>query len=143
MDRETAGNQERVTTMRDYQRKKGKYTLPREVYRQTLWQIRDYDRLCQKYAETVTESPAPSDGMPRAKGITSDPTYQKAVKLEHIGRVLAAIEEALALVPPEYRKGVWNSVLYDTPYPFDADRTTYGRWKSKFVYTVAEKLNFI
>jgi len=129
--------------MRDYQRKRGKYTLPREVYLQTLWQIRDYDRLCQKYAETVTESPAPSDGTPRAKGITSDPTYQKAVKLEHIGRVILAIETARDMVPEEYRPGVWASVMYREPYPIDADRTTYGRWKSKFVYTVAEKLNFI
>lgn len=129
--------------MRDYQRKRGKYTLPREVYLQTLWQIRDYYRLCQKYAETVTESPAPSDGMPRAKGITSDPTYQKAVKLERIGRVILAIETSLDIVPEEYRAGVWASVISNKPYPINADRTTYGRWKSRFVYTVAEKLNFI
>ena len=129
--------------MRDYQRKRGKYTLPREVYLQTLWQIRGYDRLCKEYAETVTESPAPSDGMPRAKGITSDPTYQKAVKLEHIGRVISAIDTAKSMIPPEYREGVWRSVMYRKPYPINADRTTYGRWKSKFVYTVAEKLNFI
>ena len=129
--------------MRDYQRKKGKYTLPHEVYLQTLWQIRYYDRLCEKYAETVTESPAPSGGMPRAKGITSDPTYQKAVKLEHIGRVILAIETARDMVPEEYRAGVWANVMYRKPYPIDADRTTYGRWKSRFVYTVAEKLNFI
>ena len=128
---------------RDYQRKKGKYTLPREVYRQTLWQVRDYHRLKDLYEAVAEERPGPSDGMPRGKGGTSDPTFQKAVKLEHIGRVLAAIDEALALVPPEYRKGVWNSVLYDTPYPFDAGRATYGRWKSFFVYTIADKLNFI
>jgi len=128
---------------RDYQRKKGKYTLPREVYRQTLWQVRDYHRLKDLYEAVAEESPGPSDGMPRGKGGASDPTFQKAVKLEHIGRVIAAIDEALALVPPEYRKGVWNSVLYDTPYPFDAGRATYGRWKSFFVYTIADKLNFI
>lgn len=129
--------------MRDYQRKKGKHTLPRAVYRQILWQVRDYYRLKDLYEAVAEESPGPSDGMPRGKGGTSDPTFQKAVKLEHIGRVLAAIDEALALVPPEYRKGVWNSVLYDTPYPFDAGRATYGRWKSFFVYTIADKLNFI
>ena len=88
---------------RDYQRKKGKYTLPREVYRQTLWQVRDYHRLKDLYEAVAEERPGPSDGMPRGKGGTSDPTFQKAVKLEHIGRVLAAIDEALALVPPEYR----------------------------------------
>ena len=129
--------------MRDYQRKRGKYTLPREVYLQTLWQIRDYHRLKDMYDAVAEESPAPSDGMPRTKGITSDPTYQKAVKLEHIGRVILAIETARDMVPEEYRPGVWASVMYREPYPIDADRTTYGRWKSKFVYTVAEKLNFI
>ena len=128
---------------RDYQRKRGKYTLPHTVYRQTLWQIRSYDWLKNEYASIAEESPPPSDGMPRGKGGTSDPTFQKAVKLERIGRVILAIETSLDIVPEEYRDGVWASVISNKPYPINADRTTYGRWKSKFVYTVAEKLNFI
>ena len=127
----------------DYQRRKDKYILPTAVYHQTLWQIRDYHRLREEYAAVAEERPGPSDGMPRGKGGTSDPTFQKAVKLEQIGRVLSAIDTAKAMIPDEYREGVWRSVMYREPYPIDADRTTYSRWKSKFVYTVAEKLNFI
>ena len=127
----------------DYQRRKDKYILPPAVYHQTLWQIRDYHRLNEEYASVAEESPGPSDGMPRGKGGTSDPTFQKAVKLERIGRIISAIDTAKSMIPPEYREGVWRSVMYREPYPFDADRATYGRWKSRFVYAVAEKLNFI
>lgn len=31
--------------MREYQRKKGKYILPRTVYLRTIWTIRDYHRM--------------------------------------------------------------------------------------------------
>ena len=46
-------------------------------------------------------------------------------------------------IPEEYRKGVWRSVMYNEPYPLDASRSTYGLHKSRFVYKVAENLNWI
>jgi len=43
---------------------------------------------------------------------------------------IKVIEEALLDLPEEYRSGVWNNILFGSPYPIDADRTTYGRYKS-------------
>lgn len=126
----------------DYQRKKDKYILPTAVYHQTLWQIRDYYRLKELYDSVAEESPGPSDGMPRGRTV-SDPTYMKAAKLEEIGRIILAIENARDMVPKEYRNGVWNSVMFREPFPIDAARGTYGRWKSRFVYGVAQALHLI
>lgn len=127
----------------DYQRKKDKYILPTAVYHQTLWQIRDYYRLKDLYDSVAEERPGPSDGMPRGRGGTSDPTFQKAVKLQEIGKIIRAIEGSRDQVPEEYRKGVWRSVMFREPFPLDAGRATYGRWKSRFVYGVAVALHFI
>ena len=126
----------------DRQPKRDKYILPTAVYHQTLWQIRDYYRLRDLYNSVAEEKPAPADGLPHGTG-TSDPTYQKAVKLEEIGKIILVIESAKSQIPPEYRVGVWNSVMYRDPFPLDAARGTYGRWKSRFVCMVARGLHFI
>lgn len=127
----------------DYQRKKDKYILPPAVYHQTLWQIRDYYRLKELYDTVAEESPGPSDGMPRGRGGVSDPTFNKAVKMGEAGRIILAIEGARDMIPEEYRRGVWNSVMFREPFPRDAARGTYGRWKSRFVYGVAVSLHLI
>lgn len=127
-----------------YQRQKNnKYILPTAVYNHTIWQIRDYKRLKEALALIPHESPAPPDGMPRSQGFTGDPTFNKVAKMEAISRVTNAIEAELEKIPAEYRKGVWLSIQERRRFPDDADRSTYGRYKSQFVYGVAVKLNYI
>lgn len=134
-----------VETMRGmYQRKKNnKYILPNAVYNHTIWQIRDYKRLKQALTLIPQESPNPPDGMPTAKGFTGDPVYQKIAKMEDIRKVTDAIEQELLQIPKEYRKGVWESIQDRRRFPDDADRSTYGRYKSKYVYSVAVRLNYL
>ena len=127
-----------------YQRKKNnKYILPAAVYNHTIWQIRDYKRLKETMAMIPQESPAPPDGMPTGQGFTGDPTFRKVAKMEDIRRVTDAIEKALEEIPKEYRKGVWENIQFQKRFPDDADRTTYGRYKSKMVYGVAVRLNYL
>ena len=125
--------------MREYNRKKGKYTLPRAVYLATLWQIRDYYRMKEESGAILDESPAPPDGMPKGTTI-GDMVFSKAVRRENYISKTRAIEEAFGVIPKEYRRGVWCNIVHREPFPLDADRTTYGRWKSRFVYEVAVKL---
>mgnify|MGYP003471714059 FL=1 len=127
-----------------YQRRKNnKYILPNAVYNHTIWQIRDYKRLKQALALIPQESPAPPDGMPQAQGFTGDPVYQKVAKMEDIRKVTDAIEQELLQIPKEYRQGVWESITERKRFPDDADRSTYGRYKSKYVYSVAVRLNYL
>ena len=106
-----------------YQRQKNnKYILPAAVYNKTIWQIRDYYRL-KEAQDSIIYQRGSSDGTPRGSGV-GDPTFYKAEKL------------ARAL-------DIWDSIQFRSPYPIDADRSTYGRLKSRFVYTVAKKLDYI
>lgn len=130
-------------SMRDYQRTKGKYILPREVYHQTIWIIRDYPRMKEDADAILVESPGPSDGLPRGKGGTSDPNAGKAIRREELLAKIRVIDRELARIPREYRKAIWQSIMYRTPYPMDAERSTYGHIKSMFIYRVAAGLHLI
>ena len=128
---------------RDYQRiKKNKYRLPHDAYHATLWAIRGYERMKAEAEAILEESPPPPDGQPRGTG-KGDEVASKAQRREEYLRKISAIDEAFEIVPPEYRRGVWRSIVYFDPFPVDADRSTYGRWKSRFVYEAATRLGII
>lgn len=128
--------------MRDYQRQKNnKYILPRAVYNQTLWRIRDYYRL-KETADDFLSTSAVMDGLPRGGGI-SDKTASAAEKREKYLKDVKVIESELKLIPEEYQKGVWSSIMFGTAYPDDADRSTYSRYKSKFIFGVANKFELV
>ena len=128
--------------MKEYQRQKNnKYILPRAVYNQTIWRIRDYYRL-KESADDMIMASAGADGMPRGGGI-SNTTASTAEKREKYMNDVSIIESELKTLPQEYQKGVWNSIMFGESYPGDADRTTYGRCKSKFVFGVANRFGLI
>lgn len=129
--------------MRDYQRQKGnKYILPRTLYHQTIWQIRDYYRLKEQADAILDESPPPPDGQPHSTSV-GDQVANKVIRRENMLAIIRTIEKEKDSIPQEYREGIWNNIMFGVAYPNDADRTTYGRHKSKFVYGVAKRLFLI
>lgn len=125
--------------MREYQRKTGKYILPGNVYMQTIYQIRDYNRLKEEADRILEESKAPPDGQPKQSGASSD-IERKVVRRDKLLHIVDTIDRAIELLPEEYRQGVWDNVMDHKAFPKDADRRTYGRYKSLFVFTVAKDL---
>lgn len=129
--------------MRDYQREKNNmHRLPNAVYKQALWQIRDYYRMKEELQDILDESPSPPDGMPHGSGI-GKPVEAVVIRREKYADKVRAIEKALDLVPEEYQAGVWKAVQFSAPYPDDAHRNTYGIWKARFVYAVADYLGIV
>ena len=128
--------------MRDYQRKKGKYTLPNTVYHQVLWQIRDYYRLKDEAQAVLDESPPPPDGLPHGDP-DPDGVLKKAMRRIDLLRVTDMIDDELEQIPKEYRRGVWLNILYRTAFPNDAGRSTYARYKSRMIYHLAERQGLI
>lgn len=127
--------------MRDYQRtKNNKYILPSAVYHQTIWIIRDYYRMKQEASDILTESSAATDGMPHSANSPIDVVTRKAIKREKLIEKTTAIEAALSSIPSEYQKPIWKNILYGIPFPSNADRSTYGRNKAKFIASTAERL---
>ena len=131
--------------MRDYQRKhNNKYILPNAVYNATIWQIRDYNRLKDQLNDLADTSAAIDYSRDKVQtSANTDATLNAALRYSHVHDICTAIETAKENMPEEYRIGVWNNILYYMPYPIDADRSTYGRVKSKFIYEVATSLEYI
>lgn len=113
-----------------------KYLLPHELYMETLWHIRGYRRLLAEYNAVVVESPPPPDGLPKGNG-TGDPVFAKAAKLEKLHKEIYPIEEALKMIPQEYRVGIFTNILDRVPYPDYANIKTWKLWRQRYVYNVA------
>lgn len=128
--------------MREYQPKREyPYKLPKAVYYQALYAVRDYDRVKREYNTMLGLSASP-DGQPRSTA-PGDPTGRLAIRRTELSDRLTAIDRALCEIPKEYRRGVANNVMYGSPYPYMASIATWSRWRRKFLYFVAAYLRLI
>lgn len=130
---------------RDYQRKiNNRYKLPRAIYHQTLWIIRDYERIKRELENSLTCSDSGSDINSYIQtNHVGNPVLNEVIKRDKYFNYVKIIEESLNVIPTEYKKGVWDNVTKYKAYPLDADRSTYGRYKSKFIHEVAERFDLI
>jgi len=142
--------------MRNYQKKKGNpYLLPHNLYMRTLYIIKDYDRMRDEYQNILHGSPPPNiitgkdihgnevgEFGGRGSG-TSNPAQDKALNLAMVSDELHAVEQAIRMIPEEYRQGVFQNIRYGTPYPEVAHYNTWRNWKRKFIWGVAQRLHFI
>ena len=127
---------------KEYQTKHSKNILPRAVYMKTVYQIRDYHRLKENLQGTLDEQPAPRQpSVSRTK--KGSVVETKAIKRERDYDIVKGIDEAIETIPEEYRHGVWQAVMYNSPYPEDAALSTYSRYKAEFIVMVAYNLGFI
>lgn len=122
--------------MRDYQAK-SKWHLPRNVYMQTLYQIRDYPRLKEELHDILDSSPALDEGMPRGSG-PGDPTFSKAERIDRLQTQVWPVEQALKRMEPFYRKQIMNNIIYGTRFDtYVTSYSTYRRKRQEFIWTVA------
>lgn len=130
---------------RDYQRKiNNRYKLPKAIYHQTLWIIRDYERIKRELENSLTCSNSSSDINFFIKtNYVGNPVLNKVIKRDRYINYVTIIEKSLDIIPSEYQKGVWDNITKYKAYPLDADRSTYGRYKSKFIHEVAERFDLI
>ena len=126
---------------RNYQpTKNNPYWLPHNVYMRVLYIIRDYPRMKSEQNDVIYTSPENYNG---AKNEHGDPTANKGVKISMMSKETDAIDVALKKIPKEYRNAIWDNILFDKPYMIPADMSTYRRWRSRFCYYIAERLNYI
>lgn len=130
---------------RDYQRKiNNRYKLPKAIYHQALWIIRDYERVKRQLENTLNCSNSNKDINSFIQtNRTSNPVLNEVIKRDKYFNYVKIIEKSLNVIPTEYQKGVWDNITKYKAYPLNADRSTYGRYKSKFIHEVAERFDLI
>ena len=123
-------------------RKSKSYLLPHNLYMRMLYIIRDYDRLKDEYHDMANISARRLTDKISGSEISKH-TENRAIKRTQILEELEAIEQALIKIPQEYRQGIKHNIIYRSWFPGDAGISTYRRWKQRFIYYVAENLNYI
>ena len=118
------------------------YVLPHNLYMITLYTVRDYDRMRAEYHEAAGISAHVLRDKISNNG-TGNPTERNGIIRANLFDRLEAIEQALLKIPSEYRKGLIDNIIYKAWYPDDASTRTYRRWKQRFIYYVAENLDYV
>ena len=129
--------------MKEYNPQKPReYHLEQYLYLRVLHTVRDYPRMIEKVNE-VLYGGGNNDGMPNSNDV-SKPTEKKAIAIAETQDTLNAIDKALKQIPIEYRHYIFENVVYGTAYPLDyADKSTWSRWRVRFLYFVAENLKLL
>jgi hypothetical protein len=135
-----------VIMSREWQQTKYKeYVMPDAVYYQSVWAVRDLERMENRLAELEQEEIA------GGRSIVSDrtsnfvlyrPTEEKAVERAVLRERIRGIHAALNMVPEEYRSFILsNLILKNTGKAFPNKLWRY--WKQRFLYTVAKNLSMM
>lgn len=119
--------------------KESKKMMPRPVYNQCLWIVKDYERLVEmnKYI---------SDNMPEGEGDyvyyadSSENLICKAV-LDNARFQIKCVEEALSIIPDELRDGIYKNITAGIVFDSVASMNTWKKWKERFIRYLAQKLN--
>ena len=138
---EICSGREKIFVPRNYQPiKNNPYWLPHNLYMRVLYIIRDYPRMISEQNAVIYTTPEKHKGTKNQHG---DPTANKATKLAMMSSETDAIDFALHDIPVEYRSAIWDNILYDIPYKVPANKNTFRYWRSKFCYSIAERLYYI
>lgn len=121
--------------------KENPFLLERPLYQQTLWFIRRYPGLVERYNDMLTIGGA-SDGQPKSTEPKS-PVENVALRRVAISTQISAVDRALAQIPEAYRKGIMNQIQWRDRYPDWAAVNTWKMWKQRFVYYVAREIGWI
>ncbi|MBQ0040868.1 MAG: hypothetical protein KBS56_02440 [Clostridiales bacterium] len=116
----------------------GNVTLPRAVYHQCEWILKDYDRLAQLIAR-AQDAEASDDVVVFYTGDSAGLIPQSVVAEAEFK--IRSIENALEQLPEEYREAIFEYYVHETRLPDEASENTWKRWKRAFIEAFARELN--
>ena len=120
------------------------YTMPDTVYYQSIWAVRDLERM-EKRVNELTEvnvkgGSLVSDG--KTDYAKKKPTEKTALERLVLEERIRGIKNALALVPETYRPIVVDNITIKTKPEGQADKM-WRIWKQRFLYHVAVNLSIM
>lgn len=113
--------------------------LPREVYYQCIWTVKDLRRIETLAARLVDRSSFADDEIVLFMDETGG--MQRIEVLQEAARKRECIHAALEVVPEEYREAIIENIVDLRLYDDNAHSNTYKKWKQRFIYELAGKLN--
>ena len=119
--------------------KKNEYSVPKEVYYQCLWLIKDIDRL--RKLEAVSNYAAEEDEL--VFFVDDEDVIRDAKVLDNAKWRLNCIRQALIKIPEEYRQSTLDCISYNIPYSDMAHENTWRKWRQVLIWELAKNLFLI
>lgn len=114
--------------------------MPKEVYYQCIWMIRDIDRLEELALNKYLFENCSNSEVAFIADDTQDLISVEIIK-EAVRR-LECIHDALDTIPEEYRKDIIDIIKKVRPYyPDTAHENTWNKWKHCFIYRLAKNMD--
>lgn len=116
-----------------------KCRVPKAVYYQCIWTVKDMDRLRRLEAANNHISK-------RGEFVffeDDDEIIRSADVLEQAKWKLGCIRDAIDLVPEEFRQNTVDSIVYNIPFSDMAHENTWRHWRHVFIRELAKNLMLI
>lgn len=113
-----------------------------EARHRALWLIRDYPHIKARLDALDGISAGPQDGQPHSHEPHST-VEADAIRRADLSAQLTAVDRAFSHIPPEYRKGLWDSIVHRRYYPDTAGIKTWKRWRQRLLWYVAKYAGFL
>ena len=113
--------------------------LPKAVYYQCLWTVKDMERL--KRLEAAGSHTGGEGDM--IFFVDEDDVIRSAAALEQAAWRLDCIRRALRRLPEEYRQYTVDNILYNIPFNDMAHENTWRKWRQVFLRELAKNLMLI
>ena len=119
--------------------RKNEYSVPKAVYHQCIWLIKDMDRL--RKLEAVSKYAARDDEL--VFFMDDEEVIRDAEVLEKANWRLSCIRRALIKIPEEYRQSTLDCIIYNVPYGDMAHENTWRKWRQVLIWELAKNLFLI
>ena len=113
--------------------------LPKAVYYQCIWIVKDIDRL--RRLEAAGHYGHGKDEF--VFFVDDEEVIRDTEVLLQARYKLECVREALAVVPPEYRQNTIDSIVYSIPFDDMAHENTWRKWRQVFIRELAKNLMLI
>ena len=135
--------------MREWQQTKFKdLVMPDAVYYQTIWAVRDLDRMesdLRNMEQDIRLGNIPSTSIVSDDVNTytvSNPTEYMVVQKAQLEKRVEAIRSALETVPPAYRQFILDNIVKHKSYKCFPNKL-WRVWKQRFLFNVAKNLELM
>lgn len=116
-----------------------KFRVPKPVYYQCVWILKDMDRL--RRLEAISSYTQSSDEL--VFFVDDEEVIRNAEVLTQAAWKLDCIRKAIAKLPKEYRQSTIDCIVYNVPFGDMAHENTWRKWRQVFIRELAKNLLLI
>lgn len=126
------------------QTRMSEYVMPNAVYYQSIWAVRDLERMEDRLRELSRSAMQEGDGgilMEREAGYKESKVERRAMEAAILSERVEGIRKALGEIPERYRNCILDNIVYNEPVKYPGK--LWKLWKQKFLFGVAINLSIM